>query len=443
MGISVQGRKRIAIIAAMALGLLACGAQARNKDKHNSGDSTERQLLDERTGSAKTRAGLRLRLVTDTGNVRIHTHESKRVDYKVRLEAYAVDEKSRAAAERFIFTARTGPDGVTMRGAGGGTEGAIWVTIDVTVPAEYSVEVGTHAGNIETGDMHGHVTLTTGGGNIMAGEIHGVTRLETAGGHIRTKDVYGNLLAETGGGHITTGKVMGLATLRTEGGHIHVAMTARPARIETAGGNISLGQSLSDLVVDTGGGEIVVGEASGSVNAHTNGGAIRVVNLKGPTQLQTGEGSIYLTRVENAVRASTGAGGITAWMGNEGAALKPCELDSGDGDIDVHIPAGLPLTIDAQVSMANEHRIIVDPSFPVKVSYESGSRAMHAEGELNGGGQLLRLRTVSGNIRLLLSDARRQGELFKQQLQSIEKQLQVMEKEAPQAEAAAAAPKQN
>ena len=42
-----------------------------------------------------------------------------------------------------------------------------------------------------------------------------------------------------------------------------------------------------------------------------------------------------------------------------------CELDSSDGDIVVYLPRQLPVTIDAQMQMADEHRVIVDPAFPL------------------------------------------------------------------------------
>jgi hypothetical protein len=149
-----------------------------------------------------------------------------------------------------------------------------------------------------------------------------------------------------------------------------------------------------------------------------------VVNMAGPTDLQTGAGSIYLTRVDNAVKASTGAGAIDAWIGAAGRPAKPCELESRNGDIVVHMPRNLAVTIDAMVSAPGEHRIIVDPAFPLKVDYPEAGREMRVEGELNGGGERLRLRTISGDIRLVVSDEKRQEEEFQQQMQQMEKELE-------------------
>ena len=46
-------------------------------------------------------------------------------------------------------------------------------------------------------------------------------------------------------------------------------------------------------------------------------------------------------------------------------------------------------------------------------------------GELNGGGQVLRLRTVAGNIRLMLSDADKQLVMYKQQMEQLEQNLRM------------------
>ena len=108
-----------------------------------------------------------------------------------------------------------------------------------------------------------------------------------------------------------------------------------------------------------------------------------------------------------------------------------CELQSSSGDIIVHLPRELAVTIDALVIKGGDHRVIVDPAFPLKVSYDDlkGSRTVRAEGDLNGGGELLRLRTVAGNIRFVLSDANTQMEMSRQQMQQLQQQTQQLQQQ--------------
>ena len=392
------------------------------------------KLTREIKGTLPAREGQRLHLWTELGNVRVHTTNSAKVDYWITLGTDTNDPESQKLLKDFNLTAHAVPDGVWMRGQTSGDEctGHLWVTIDVNVPHKYSLEVTTQGGNIDTEDIDGPATLHTSGGNISAGTVSSMARFETGGGHVTVKDVSGDFYATTGGGHITAGAIAGNATLHTAGGHIRVISIGGTAKLDTgAGGNISVEKSGPMLIADTRGGQIEVGEAAGQIRARTGGGGIRVVRSSGPTNLESGGGSIYLTQVNSAVRASTNVGGITAWLGNEGKLPGECDLHSADGDIVVYIPKQLPVTVDAAIQLGDDHRLVVDPAFGLKVSYDdvaNGSRIARASGELNGGGEVLRLRTVSGNIRLVLSDANRQLQVYKLQMEQLQKKLLEIQK---------------
>jgi hypothetical protein len=110
-----------------------------------------------------------------------------------------------------------------------------------------------------------------------------------------------------------------------------------------------------------------------------------------------------------------------------------CDLQSNAGDIVVHMPRDLAVTIDAEVQLGGEHRVIVDPAFPLKVSYDDSARGAHtvrAEGSLNGGGELLRLRAMAGNIQFVLSDSAKQLEIYKHQMEKLQQQLQLQLRKA-------------
>jgi hypothetical protein len=358
--------------------------------------------------------------------VHIHTGDQEQVSYRVRLETDSNDAETK---KLFSVSIHTVADGVTLRGVASKHDSGnqLWITFDVTVPPEYSLDVSTEAGNIQVEDIAGRVNLSTEGGNINLGNVDGTARAETAGGHITAHDVSGDLIASTAGGHITSGRIGGAATLKTGGGHIRVGSVGGIGRFETGGGNIYVERAGAELTSDTGGGQIEIGEVSGSIRGRTGGCGIRVARVAGPTHLETGGGSIYLTQVQSAVRASTGAGGITAWFGPDVKLTGNSQLESGEGDIVVYLPKEMPVTIDAQIALGDEHHFVADPALPVKIVYvgREGARAVRAEGNLNGGGALLRLRTVAGNIRLVLSDTcmQLQKQAYKQQMEQLQQQL--------------------
>jgi hypothetical protein len=412
--------------------VVALSASARRQPAEPNSTHPDNRLTSDLTGSVPTHEGDRIRVKTDLGSINIHTQNSDKsgtVDYHVHLETDGSQKDAQALLKSFTISAHNTPEGVLLKAEGPERRGAgrLWVTLDLQIPKNSSVEVSTGGGNIDASEVDGHVSLSTAGGNITAADIGGPAHLDTGGGNIIAKNVAGELNATTGGGHITIGSVAGNATLHTGGGHIRVASVQGTAHFDTGGGNITLEHSGAELTAETGGGEIEVGEAAGLVRARTSGGGIRVVRTFGPTDLETSGGSIYLTQVDSAVKASTSDGGITAWFVTPTKGSGTCELQSSSGDITVHLPRELAVTIDALVMKGGDHRVIVDPAFPLKVSYDDSSKGSHivrAEGDLNGGGEILRLRTVAGNIRFVLSDANTQLQMTRQQMLELQQQME-------------------
>lgn len=408
---------------------LAGAAWARHGIASSPSRDSGPHLASDLTGSVPTRPGERIRLSTELGSIVIHTQNADKVDYKIHLETDASQKDAQELLKSFVISSRETSDGLLLKAASSGrrSSGRLWVTLELDIPKNVGLDASTGGGNIDASEIAGRVSLSTAGGNITAGNIGGPARLETGGGNISAKSVGGELIADTGGGHITIGPVQGNATLHTSGGHIRVTSIQGTAHLDTGGGNIMVEHSGSELTAETDGGEIEVGEAAGLVRAKTGGGGIRVVRVVGPTNLETSGGSIYLTQVDSPVKASTSAGGITAWFVSPPRSSGMCDLQSHAGDIVVHMPRDLAVNIDAEVQLGDEHRVIVDPAFPLKVSYDDsskGAHTVHAEGSLNGGGPLVRLRTVDGNIRFVLSDVGKQMEIYKQQMEQLQQQLQ-------------------
>jgi len=396
------------------------------------GDPTPARFSANRTGSLQTSDGLTLRLAADLGSVKIVPLESGSapvVRYAVHIETDAQAPLAQHLLDHYLLNAKATPAGVEITGKLppqsahlSGTQ--MWVQFEIAVPRNYSVEVKTEAGDIETGDIGGIATLTTQGGNIHAGRIgislgnmrnavsdHLVARLETEGGHIQVQDVSGDLRAFTAGGHINAGNIAGDASLRSGGGHIRAGQIGGRADLQTDGGNITVVQAGNLVSVRTGGGQIDFGEVRGSVRAQTGGGGIRIMYVTGPMEVESSAGSICLTRVAGTVRAATAGGTITAWINPDapssgGTVHLPglSQLTSGNGDIVVFLPRNLAADIDAEVESGGGRRIEADPALALQIQ-DRGNGPVHAMGALNGGGPPLKLRTTAGKIRLQFLDS--------------------------------------
>jgi TonB family protein len=388
----------------------------------------------DRSGTLQTRDGLTLHLTADLGSVRVVALEPGAppvVRYTAHIETDARAPLAQSLLDHYSLTAKTTASGVEIVGASppqsgrNGANAQFYVQFEVAVPASYSLDVNTGVGDIETQDIAGTASLISGGGNIRTGRIgftefrnaaqnHPNAKLSTEGGHIQVQDVTGNLDAFTAGGHIVAGNISGDAVLRSGGGHIRAGQIGGRAQLETDGGNITLKQAGSFVSVRTGGGQIDFGEVRGSVRAQTGGGGIRIITVSGPMEVESNGGSICLTRVAGAVQAATAGGTIQAWInpdaGSSGGKVSlpgASQLSSGAGDIIVFLPRNLAANIDALVENGGLSRIDADPALFLNIQPmgNRGGSSVRATGSLNGGGEVLKLRTTVGKIRLQFLDA--------------------------------------
>ncbi len=365
---------------------------------------------EERTGNFSTRDGQRLRLETEIGSIRIFTDAADEVRYLVRIETNGVGPAAKEITHQFTLHAQPIAGGVTISGTVPRRDlrDQLQVAYEIHVPRHYILEAATQAGNIQVDDLDGRATLTTSAGNITTGRIGGNARLESSGGgHVLVGDVAGDLRIGTAGGHITAGNVTGSAVLTTGGGHIHAGLIGGTAQVETGGGNVSIQRAGGRVTASSGGGQINFGEAAGPIQAHAAGGGVRVLRVSGPMQLDSSGGSIFLPRVDSPVRASTGTGTITAWL--TPTLMKTpgdSQLESRQGDIIVYVPRLLSVTIEATIDAPADHQITADASLPLIVSTVNGEsgRQVHGECAVNGGGEVVRLRTSGGNIQLRYAD---------------------------------------
>jgi hypothetical protein len=85
---------------------------------------------------------------------------------------------------------------------------------------------------------------------------------------------------------------------------------------------------------------------------------------------------------------------------NTGGERRDSDLETGAGDITVYLAADVAVNVRASVDMGNGHHITSE--FPdIHISSEGGqweAKTLNAEGRLNGGGPILKVRTASGDI---------------------------------------------
>lgn len=342
-----------------------------------------------------------LHIKVEVGAVRVQGGSSKEISYVVRNKSYeSSEDRARHQFDSYKISAYVRGDAAWITGEWeGGHPRKFSADVTVTVPREMDlVKIETDGGEIVTTGISGRLEAESGGGAIHLDDIGGAITAETGGGPIDVGNVGNDLIVRTGGGTIHIGSAKGKVIAESGGGNVVLVSGAQGASLQTGGGSIHVEKCTGTVKAETGGGSIDLGQVGGEATMETGGGSLKLSSATGLVKAQTGGGSIELYNVP-AAHVETGAGAITAkFIASNGASNS--ELETGSGDVIVYLSANMHVTLRASIEAASGHSISSDFS-EFKVSSEGGQwepKFVSAEGSLNGGGPVLKIRTTMGNI---------------------------------------------
>lgn len=385
-------------IVLLTLASLAVGQEAR---VYREGGNWVQEITGS-LGPART-----LRVKVDMGSVRVEGGSQPGISYVIHSRAYTSSEKqARSEFERYKISTYSKGDTAWVVGdwqGGRHRDRKFSGEFIITVPRNLELaKIETDGGNVRTTGIAGRVEIQSGGGSIHADDIAGAIDAETGGGTIDVGTGGNDVNVRTGGGNIKIASAKGKLTAESGGGSIVVASCLQGANLDTGGGNIQVDRCQGSVHVTTGGGGVELGDIGGPVQIETGGGSIRLRSAKGPVKAETGGGCIELNGVPSA-RAETGGGGIIARFLASSERVDST-LQTTAGDITVYLAGDLPISIRANIDLANGHNIQASEFPDIHVNSEGGQwgpRTVTAEGQLNGGGPVLKVRTSSGNIKFV------------------------------------------
>jgi DUF4097 and DUF4098 domain-containing protein YvlB len=355
--------------------------------------------VQEMTGDLGAARNLRVKL--DAGSVRVQGGSQAGITYVIHRKAYtSSEEKARREFESYRINTSVKGDTAWIVAESSRRDSKCSDDFVVNVPRNLdAAKIETGGGNVNATGIAGHVELESGGGNIHVDDIGGDVTGETGGGTIEVGSVAGNVKLETGGGNIKVASAKGQIKAESGGGNVVVLSGLQGAVLETGGGSIRVDKCSGPVKATTGGGSVDLGEIGGPAEIETGAGSIRLASAKGRVQAQTGGGSIQLDGA-TSVQAETSAGGIIVKLLAGADRRSNSSLETSAGDITVYLANDLAISIRAEIESANGHTIRSDFS-DIHVSSEGGPwgpKTVTAEGQLNGGGPVLKVQTSSGNV---------------------------------------------
>jgi hypothetical protein len=375
---------------------LAPLAAAQEARMNREGDAWGQEITGVLTGVKN------LRVKVDMGSVIVHGGQQQGINYAIHTRSYTSSEQdARRQFDSFKVTTYIRGDTAWIVGDWQGRRPHKFSgEFSINVPRDTGlVKIETEGGNIDTTGVSGRVEAESGGGSLHLDDIGGGVHAETGGGSINVGTITGDMSLHTGGGSIQVQHANGKLIAETGGGSVEIMSATDAASIETGGGSIEVRQCNGKVKAETGGGNIDLGDIAGPAELETGGGTIHLASAKGHVQAQTGGGGIELYGVPSA-RVETGAGGIVVKLVKTAAPPTNSTLETSAGDITVYLAADVAISVRASVDLGNGHRITSE--FPdIHIASEGdkwGPRSLSAEGKLNGGGPVLKVRTTTGDI---------------------------------------------
>jgi hypothetical protein len=389
-----RGRMRVGwalLMFALALPALAAENQQRVVPEGNG-------WVQENTGPLVSEKSLQV--TRFVGSVRVVTGAASGT-YLLRLHSEEPLEKD-ARAQFSTFHLGVGRrSGEVLIQTVGPVDLAVRAELILQIPAvTEEVHVDTLAGKITIQGSVDHLDLKTHGGDIELDNAH-LLHAVTMGGSVTVNHRVGDSLISSGGGDIRVDASVGDLEISSLGGNIYLKAIAR-GRVETGGGNIEVVRCMGSLMVHTAGGNINLGDMGGDVTAESGGGDIRVGVAHGEVVARTAQGNIELWKLSEGADAHTGRGRITAEFVGDRNSMRKSELVTSMGDIVVYFAGTVSGNLHAVAGTSPSQHILSD--FPeLKISNgiaEYGPRSVAAEGAIHGGGPMIDMRTMAGQIEL-------------------------------------------
>lgn len=355
--------------------------------------------VQELTGDLGSASNLRVKL--SAGSARVQGGSQSGITYVIHRRAFTNSEpQARHEFESYRINASVkGNTAWIVAESHGSKKSNCADDFVINVPRNLEgAKIETGGGNVVANGIAGRIEIESGGGNLRIDDIGGEAVAETGGGSIDVGSVAGDVSLETGGGNIKIASVKGEIKAESGGGSVVVLSGLRGAVLETGGGSIRVDKCIGAVKATTAGGSVVIGDIGGAAQIETGAGSIRLASAKGRVQAQTGGGSIQLDGA-SSVQAETSAGGIVVKLLSSAGVSNNSTLETSAGDITVYLANDLAISIQAEIEVANGHGIRSDFS-GIHISSEGGpwEKTVTAQGQLNGGGPVLKVRTNSGNI---------------------------------------------
>ena len=372
--------------------------------------------------------GVTLTLEAETGSVQVESWTNDEVEILIekRIEGRRED-RARSAFEEIEVVLSRRDNEVHIRIVDNDESvifrNRVTVVMNVRVPESCALDLTTVDDNIGIEQVKGPVTARAVDGNIEIRGVEGLVDAGTTDGNVEIEEVTGSITARAVDGDIEINSTRGHAMARTTDGDIEIRNTLGTVAANSVDGDIDIRHVTGDVSATTTDGDIEIRDAQSAVYANTVDGNIETDTTDGEIDAGALEGNIHLFDARGSVKAQTNRGSIEVYVARTSRDTEQTETDSlytvrdpetqrnletTEGDVTIHLPEDLPATIEAEGSSGGLllSRLWREDLGHIYSDFGINKREWgvffyvqsEASGDLNGGGDRIRLKTNSGNI---------------------------------------------
>ena len=300
--------------------------------------------------------------------------------------------------------------------------------LDLDEIATGKMTARTLDGDIEIGNLTGDLRLKTSDGDITADEIAGpylslhtldgdivssrlnaeIIDIHTSDGDLDFDEIAtGKMTARTLDGDIELGNLTGDLRFKTSAGGIKVDELAGPyLSLHTLDGYIISSRLFAEIIdIHTSDGDLYLDEvATRKVVARTQDGDIHIVQLHGDGELRTDYGDIHVSTLVGTVSSAHASDGTIMLTNVEG----DLSVTGSDTDVELHLQAPGNVVVatssgDIELTIPQDHPADLvlrgdDVHMDSYINFDGRVDDDYAEGRINGGGNLIKVRTSDGDV---------------------------------------------
>ncbi len=179
------------------------------------------------------------------------------------------------------------------------------------------------------------------------------------------------------------------ADLKTSDGDVKARDLHGDFKARSSDGDVFLEGLHGKIAIKTSDGDLHIDGGEGELQLKTSDGDIEIKAFKGPLSARTSDGNLHLLDLTKRFDAQTSDGDIEVSLSSTPDG--DCRLQTSDGNIKLKVDETMALSFDCKVS---------DGHIDSDLTLAGNVKKKRWQGDFNGGGPLLTIRTSDGNISL-------------------------------------------